>query len=84
METGEQNRMAQTEARFGMFPWIFGGAVSPGDMAHGFSGFCKNVVVFGSAFFGAGFGQVLPAIQHRKNHAYYIPRNMVKMFFSAD
>jgi hypothetical protein len=29
-------------------------------------------------------GEVLPAIQHSKNHAYYIPRKMVKMFFRAD
>jgi hypothetical protein len=29
-------------------------------------------------------GQVLPAIQHSKNHAYYIPRKLVKMFFSTD
>ena len=25
-------------------------------MAHGFSGFCEELVIFGSAFFGAGFG----------------------------
>ena len=36
----------------------FGGAVSFGNMAHGFSGFCEELVVFGAAFFGAGFGAV--------------------------
>ena len=25
-------------------------------MAHGFARFCEKVVIFGSAFFGAGFG----------------------------
>jgi hypothetical protein len=29
-------------------------------------------------------GQVFAAIQHSKNCAYYIPRNLVKMFFRAD
>lgn len=41
-----------------MFPWIFGGAVSSGEMAHGFSGSCEELVIFWSAFFGAGFGSV--------------------------
>ena len=41
-----------------MFPWIFGGAVSSWDVAHGFAGFCEEVVIFGSAFFGAGFGSL--------------------------
>jgi hypothetical protein len=39
-----------------MFPWIFGRAVSSWDVAHGFAGLCQEVVIFGSAFFGAGFG----------------------------
>jgi len=38
--------------------WIFGGAVSFGKVAHGFTGFGEEVVVFGSAFFGAGFGAI--------------------------
>jgi hypothetical protein len=29
-------------------------------------------------------GQVLPAVRHSRNHAYYIPRKLVKMFFRAD
>ena len=41
-----------------MFPWVFGGAVSSWDVAHGFARFCEEVVIFGSAFFGAGFGSV--------------------------
>ena len=41
-----------------MFPWIFGGAVSSWDVAHGFARFCEKVVIFGSAFFGAGFGSL--------------------------
>ncbi|MFM8716039.1 MAG: hypothetical protein ACKOF3_04525, partial [Spartobacteria bacterium] len=43
--------MALTLGRFGIFPWIFAGAVSSGDVAHGFPGFCEKVVVFGPAFF---------------------------------
>ena len=41
-----------------MFPWIFGGAVSSWDVPHGFARFCEKVVIFGSAFFGAGFGSL--------------------------
>lgn len=36
----------------------FGGAVSSGDMAHGFAGLGEELVVFGAAFFGSGFGSV--------------------------
>ena len=35
-----------------------GGAVSFGNMAHGFAGLCEELVVFGAAFFGARFGAV--------------------------
>ena len=41
-----------------MFPWIFGGAVSSWDVAHGFARFCEKVVIFGPAFLGAGFGSL--------------------------
>ena len=38
--------------------WGFGWAVSSGNMAHGFAGLGEEVVVFGAAFFGSGFGSV--------------------------
>ena len=38
--------------------WIFGGAVSSWEVAHEFSGFCEELVIFGSAFFGRRFGSV--------------------------
>ena len=41
-----------------MFPWFFGGVISSWEVACGFPGFCEELVVFGSTFFGAGFGSV--------------------------
>jgi hypothetical protein len=53
-----QNFSKCPQGRFGIFPWIFAGAVSSGDMAHGFTGFCEKLKIFGSAFFGAGLRSV--------------------------
>lgn len=38
----------------------------------------------GPIFGGHLSRQVLPAIQHSKNHVYYIPRKLVRMFFRVD
>ena len=50
--------MALTLGNFGILARGLGWAVSSGDMAHGFAGLGEELVIFGSAFFGSGFGSV--------------------------